>query len=93
MRVWTFYFFCLLSMLLIPELGHGFVDVRAQLAKIPKDDQQDLETFFRALFKEGFGYTLFGDKPLTIASWHGQPQWIYLFNSQPHLVRIRTGLC
>jgi hypothetical protein len=43
-------------------------DVLKKLASIPSEDQEKLETFFKVLIKDhDFAYTLFGEKPCSIA--------------------------
>ena len=46
------------------------VNVSGELKNIPAEDQEKLSYFFEKLIRQyGFGYTLFGDKPVSLLCW------------------------
>lgn len=52
------------------------VDIQEELRSIPNEEQEKLEYFFRTLIKQyGFGYTLFGDKPIALLCWFAEPDY------------------
>lgn len=44
------------------------VNVKKALSKIPKEDRDNLEFFFRYYLSQLFGYVIFGDKPMVFAT-------------------------
>lgn len=52
------------------------VDIQKELHSIPNEEQVKLEHFFRTLIRQyGFGYTLFGDKPVSLLFWSAEPDY------------------
>ncbi len=52
------------------------VDIQKELRSIPNEEQEKLEHFFRTLIRQyGFGYTLFGDKPVSLVCWLAEPDY------------------
>jgi hypothetical protein len=62
-------------LLLIISIAHGSEqNTKAKLQEIPAEDKKAMELFFRELIqKYGFGYTLFGHKPVTLMCWPDSP--------------------
>lgn len=56
------------------------VDVDQFINKLPENEQQELDSFFRYLMTvSNFGYTLFGAKPVSVDAWSNEPSLSYLF--------------
>ncbi|ADI37918.1 hypothetical protein [Waddlia chondrophila] len=52
------------------------VDIQKELQGMPNAEQEKIEHFFRTLIKQyGFGYTLFGDKPVSLLCWLAEPDY------------------
>ena len=63
---------CLCYLLILLSFSYGIISYnKSSIKKIPVEDQAILEFFFRSLFgKDGFGFTLFADKPVTIVDYN-----------------------
>src|SRR5437016_2065735 len=62
------YFFVFLMLFHFYLLGNQ--NVRETIDAIPKSEKEDLERLFHNLFNRGnFCYTLFGDKPMSLATY------------------------
>lgn len=63
-----------------------------KLNMLHQEDRDTLEKLFRLLIiNYGFGYTLFGDKPMTFNGAQCSPIWVELAAPNPYIVILREG--
>ena len=62
------------------QAGQNNGHLHSQLQKMPEDDKELLSLFFEALIRlDTFGYTIFGDKPISWTVYTSNPRGNFIF--------------